>query len=367
MDKVKVGLIGCGSISGVYFNNMCNVFEVLDVTACADLDMTRAKEKASQFEGVKAVTVDELLADPDIEIVVNLTIPKAHAEVALRAIEAGKSVHGEKPFTVTREDGRKVLAAAKKRGVLAGTAPDTFMGAGVQTCRKLIDDGVIGDPVAVTAFMMCHGHESWHPDPEFYYDTGGGPMFDMGPYYLTALVSLLGPVNVATGSAKVTFPTRTITSEKKRGKVVDVRVPTHIAGVLDFASGAVGTIITSFDVWAHTLSNIEIHGSKGSLQLPDPNGFGGAVKLSECGREWQEIPLTHSYAGSGRGIGVADMAYALRSGRPHRANGELGYHVLDIMHAIHDASETGKHAKLQSTCERPAALPTGLKEGVLDE
>ena len=181
------------------------------------------------------------------------------------------------------------------------------------------------------------------------------------------MVSLLGPVKQATGSARVTFPTRTITSAKKNGKVVNVEVPTHIAGVLDFENGAVGTIITSFDVWAHTLPNIEIHGSRGSLRLPDPNGFGGTVELSEGGGEWQNIPLTHSYAGSGRGIGVADMAYALRCGRPHRASGKLGYHVLDIMHAIHDAAATGKHVELESSCERPAALPTGLREGVLDE
>lgn len=368
MDKVKVGIIGCGNISGIYFKNMCQVFDILEVTACADLIMDRAQEKAKEFPGVRAVTVEELLADPEIEIVVNLTIPKAHAEVAMKSVKASKSVHGEKPITVALDEGKKLLKIAKAKGVLVGNAPDTFMGAGIQTCRKLIDDGVIGEPVAATAFMMCHGPESWHPDPEFFYEVGGGPMFDMGPYYLTALINLLGPVKRVTGSARISFPTRTITSEKKKGKVVKVEVPTHIAGVMDFVSGAVGTIITSFDVWAHSLPCIEIYGSKGSMQVPDPNCFGGPVRLRKPGeKDWTEIPLTHGYAENSRGIGAADMAYALRSGRAHRASGELAYHVLDIMHAFHDASKRGRRVEIESSCERPAALPTNLAEGTLDK
>lgn len=368
MDKIKVGVIGCGNISGIYFKNMCEVFEILDVVACADLLMERAEAKAAEVDGVKAVAVEELLADPEIGIVVNLTVPKAHAEVAMKAVESGKSVHGEKPLTLAREEGKQLLDAAKAKGVLVGNAPDTFMGGGIQTCRKLIDDGAIGEPVAATAFMMCHGHEGWHPDPEFYYEVGGGPMFDMGPYYLTALVNLLGPVKRVTGSARISFPTRTITSEKKNGKIIDVEIPTHVAGVMDFAGGAVGTIITSFDVWSHSLPCIEVHGSKGSMQVPDPNGFGGPVRIRKAGEDkWSEVPLTHGYSGNSRGIGVADMAYALRCTRPHRANGELAYHVLDIMHAFHDASDQGRHIEVESTCKRTPALPTGLTEGVLDE
>lgn len=368
MNKVKVGIIGCGNISGIYLKNCTQVFKVLDVVACADLEMERAKTKAEEFNIPKACTVEELLADPEIQIVVNLTIPKAHAEVCLAALEAGKSVYVEKPLAITREDGLKVLETARAKGLLVGCAPETFMGGGIQTCRKLIDDGWIGEPVAATAFMMCHGHESWHPDPEFYYKVGGGPMFDMGPYYLTALVNLIGPVRRVTGSARITFPERTITSAPKYGTKITVDTPTHVAGVMDFENGAVGTIITSFDVWGAQLPRIEIYGTTGSLSVPDPNTFGGPVYIKRQGAsQWSEVPLTHGYTENSRGIGVADMAYALLSGRSHRANGEMAYHVLDIMHAFHDASRDGKHCELKSTCTRPAPLPMDIAVGALDE
>ena len=260
-----------------------------------------------------------------------------------------------------------MLAMASGRGVRVGCAPDTFLGRGIQTAVKLINDGRIGEPVAATAFMTCHGHESWHPDPEFYYKPGGGPMFDMGPYYLTALVNMMGPARRVTGSAQISFPERTITSEPKRGTKITVDVPTHIAGVMDFASGAVATLITSFDVWAANLPRIEVYGAEGSLSVPDPNSFGGPVRLFRPGGDgWQDVPLTHGYAEQNRGIGVADMAYAMRSGRAHRASGELAYHVLDIMHAFHDASDTGRHVELESACPQPAPLPTGLQPGTLD-
>ena len=366
MQTTKVGIIGCGNICGIYFQSG-KTFEILEIAACADLLAERAEAKANEC-GCKAMSVEQLLADPEIEIVMNLTIPKAHASVGLAALEAGKSVHNEKPLTITREDGRRLLDLAKAKGLRVGCAPDTFMGGGIQTCRKLIDDGEIGEPIGATAFMMCHGHEHWHPDPEFYYKPGGGPMFDMGPYYLTALINLMGPVKRVTGSTRITFPKRVIGSEPKRGQVITVDVPTHVAGIMDFASGAVGTIITSFDVWAAELPRIEIYGSEGSLSVPDPNGFGGPVRIRKPGaKEWNEVPLSHGYAENSRGIGVADMAYALRSGRPHRASGDLAYHVLDIMHAFHDASREGKHIELESHCERPAALPLGLRQGILDE
>jgi predicted dehydrogenase len=368
MDKVKVGVVGCGKISGAYFKRLPQ-FEILEVKACADLDMERAKASAEEFGIPVACTVDELMADPEIQIVVNLTIPQAHYPVAKAALEAGKSVHGEKPLTVSRDEGKELLDLAASKGLLIGSAPDTFFGGGIQTCRKLIDDGWIGDPVAATAFMLCHGHESWHPDPEFYYKVGGGPMFDMGPYYLTALVNLLGPVSRVTGSARISFPERTITSEKKYGKKVEVEVPTHVTGIMDFANGAVGTIITSFDAWGHSLPFIEIHGSLASLSVPNPNTFGGPVKIRfghDPDRQWRDVPITHVYTENWRGIGVADMAYAIQNGRKNRASGELAYHVLDLMHAFHDASESNAHVQMQSTCERPAALPVGLREGQLD-
>src|SRR4051812_31260708 len=212
--KVKVGIIGCGKISGIYLENAPR-FGNIEITAVADLVPERAQEKAAEYHIPKACSPDELLADPDIEIVLNLTIPNAHASIGFAALNAGKSVYNEKPLTITRDEGQKLLALAKQKGLLVGGAPDTFLGAGLQTCRDVIDSGVIGEPIAATAFMMSHGHESWHPDPEFYYQVGGGPMFDMGPYYLTALTTLIGPVASVSGSTRITFPTRTITSQKK--------------------------------------------------------------------------------------------------------------------------------------------------------
>lgn len=362
MRKTKVGIIGCGNISGIYFK-AGKTFNNIEIAACADMDLERAKAKAAEHGVPKACSVTELLADPEIELVLNLTIPGAHAAVSLATLEAGKHVHEEKPLAVTREDGRKILEAAAAKSLRVGCAPDTFLGGGLQTCRKLIDDGAIGTPVAATAFMLCHGHESWHPDPEFYYKPGGGPMFDMGPYYLTALVSLLGPVRRVTGSTRITFPERTVTSQPKHGTTITVDVPTHIAGVVDFASGAVATLVTSFDVWSAQVPKIEIYGTEGSLSVPDPNSFGGPVLLRKAGeKEWTDVPLTHGFAGNSRGIGAADIAAALETGRPHRASVEMAYHVLDIMWGFHDASDQGKHISLTSTCERPAPLPVGLPE-----
>lgn len=361
----KIGIVGCGTISAAYLT-IAQDWPILDVMACADIDLDRAKARAEEFEVPKACTVDELLADEEIDIVVNLTIPAAHYDVAAAALEAGKSAYNEKPLTVSRQDGKRLVDLARAKGCLLGGAPDTFLGAGMQTCRKLIDDGWIGEPVAASAYMMGHGHESWHPDPEFYYKAGGGPMFDMGPYYLTALVFLLGPVQQVTGMTRVTFPERTITSEAKYGEKITVDVPTHIAGTMQFSTGAIGTITTSFDVWGGRLPSIEIYGTEGSLSVPNPNTFGGPVHVKLGRRDWAEIPLTHPNEENSRSIGVADMACALQSGRPHRANGDLSYHVLDLMHSFHDAQDRGAFVLLDSTCERPAMIPMGLQSGHLD-
>jgi predicted dehydrogenase len=367
MHKTKIGVIGCGNISGIYLEK-AQTFDILEVKAVADIIPERSKAKAEEFHIPCVYTDEELLADPEIDIVVNLTPPLVHAEIGLLAVEAGKSVYDEKPLTVRREDAAKILKIAAERGLRVGGAPDTFLGGGLQTCRKLIDDGWIGEPIAATAFMLCHGHESWHPSPEFYYQVGGGPMFDMGPYYLTALVSLMGPVARVSGSTRITFPTRTITSKPKYGTVVDVEIPTHVAGVLDFANGAIATLVTSFDVWSAEVPRIEIYGTRGTLSVPDPNTFGGPVRLRLAGAsEWSDVPLSHGYTTNSRSLGVADMAYGLRFGRPHRANGEMAYHVLDIMHAVHEAAQSGKRIDLSSTCTRPAPLPLGLLEGRLDE
>jgi len=366
MRTTKIGIIGCGNISGAYFGGG-RMFDILEVAACADLDIARAQAKAAEFGVPRACTPDELLADPAVEIVVNLTIPQAHYSVCRAALEAGKHVYVEKPLSITRAQGQELVMLAAAQGLRLGGAPDTFLGAGLQTCRELIDSGAIGEPVGVSAFMLNRGHESWHPDPEFYYKAGGGPMFDMGPYYLTALVALLGPLRRVTGTARASFPTRTITSQAKHGTEIAVDVPTHIAGVMDFAQGAVGTLVTSFDVAAHALPPIEIYGADGTLAVPDPNSFGGPVRLKRRGgADWEEVPMTRPYAENSRGIGAADLAYALQSGRPHRASGDLALHVLEAMHGFHEASESGAHYMMQSTAQRPAALPAGLAPGTLD-
>ncbi|MCC6145500.1 MAG: Gfo/Idh/MocA family oxidoreductase [Candidatus Hydrogenedentes bacterium] len=359
MKPMRTGIMGCGNISQVYFE-AAGRLDALDIVACADLDRTRAEEKAGAFPGVKAMTPKALLADKSIGLVLNLTVPKAHADVTLAALQAGKHIYSEKPLALTREEALAIGDLARKKGRVVGCAPDTFLGAGIQTARKLVDDGWIGTPVAATAYMMCHGHESWHPAPEFYYEAGGGPLFDMGPYYLTALVTLLGPVARVCASARASFPDRLITSEPQRGKRITVETPTHIAGVLDFDTGAIGNLIMSFDVWDHHLPCIEIYGSGGSLQLPDPNTFGGTLLYRRAGAaEWSAIPHTHGYAEQSRGIGAADLVQALEEERPPRASLAMASHVLDVMHGFLKSSESGRHIRLESRCERPAAMPLG--------
>jgi predicted dehydrogenase len=361
-QKMNVCVIGCCNISRIYLQAP-QTFGILNILACADLDMERARTQAAQYNIPRAISVEELLDDPEIELVINLTVPKAHAEVGMAALQAGKHLYTEKPLALSREQGRQLLTVAHTQGLRVGGAPDTFLGGGLQTCRKLIDDGAIGTPIAAHAFMMNHGQEHWHPNPDFFYQPGAGPLFDMGPYYLTALVTLLGPIQRVTGSAKVTFPERIITSQPQYGTKITVNTPTHITAVLDFASGVTGVLVTSFDVWSHRLPYIEIYGTEGTLSLPNPNTFGGPVFLQRMGESsWSDIPLTHEYTKNSRGIGTADMAYALHAGQPHRANGELTYHILDTMQTILEASTEGKHLLLTSTCSRPAALPPGTLE-----
>lgn len=365
--KIKIGIIGLGKICDQYFKG-CRAYEILEIVACADLDLARARARATEYAVPRACTVAELLTAPDIDLVLNLTVPQAHAEVNEAALLAGKHVYAEKPFALNSQDGARVLALARERGLLVGCAPDTFLGGGLQTARKALDDGLIGRPVAAFAFMLGHGPESWHPAPEFYYKRGGGPMFDMGPYYITALVTLLGPVARVSGSAQTSFPEREITSQPLAGTKIRVDVPTHYAGTMDFANGAVATIAMSFDVWSGpAMPRIVVYGSEGTLDIPDPNMFDGSVRLFRPGvKEPETIPPVHSLL-RGRGTGVADMAYSiLRRDRPHRASGELASHAVEIMEAFERSSTGGTHERLRSTCARPMALPPGLGESVLD-
>lgn len=355
MNKtLTAGILGCGNISEVYLKN-CQALPHLALLACADIHPERAAAKAAQFD-IQPLSIPELLADPAIEIIINLTPPAAHATINLAALEAGKHVYTEKPLAVSRQDGQRTLELARGRGLRVGSAPDTFLGVGLQTCRKLLDEGAIGVPVAATAFMSGHGPEAWHPNPRFFYKQGAGPLFDVGPYYLTALVSLLGPVARVAGSARASFPERRITSEAHYGEVIQVEVPTHVAGVLDFANGVIGTLITSFDIWAANLPYIEIYGSEGTLSVPDPNTFGGPVRLWQHDGGWRDIPLIRGYSENSRGLGAADMAQAIGGEHPHRANGDLAYHVLDVMHTLLEASSTGRHLTPESSCARPEPL-----------
>ena len=363
MQPVRIGLVGCGMISAAYLR-AAKTFGVLEFVACADLNPEAAQRTQAAF-GVPAISVEELLARDDIEAVLNLTVPAAHGEVNLAAIAAGKHVYCEKPFGLDVAEGERVLAAAEAAGVRTGCAPDTFLGGGHQTVRQLIDQGAVGKPVAGTAFMMGRGHEFWHPNPAFFYQPGGGPLFDMGPYYLTALVHALGPVRRVAAITGRGRHRRVIRSQPRAGEAIDVRVDTHAAGTLEFASGALVTVVMSFDVQLHSNRHIEIHGTEASLSVPDPNGFGGKVRVSN-GRDWEERALTHGYTENMRSIGLADMCVGIRTKRPHRCDGRLAQHVLEVMAAFGASSAEKRHIDIQSSPERPAPLPTGLAHGSLD-
>ena len=368
MDRVRVGVVGCGAISGAYLG-MAKNFPIVEITTCADLNREAAGKAAEKYGVPKVQSVDELIAGDDCDVVLNLTIPAAHVPIALQAITHGKHTYAEKPLGVDRDNARPVLDAAERAGVRVGCAPDTFMGACVQTARKLIDDGAIGRPVAFTAFNMGRGHESWHPSPEFYYAPGGGPMLDMGPYYLTALLQLLGPMKRVSGIASIAVPERTITSEPKKGKKIAVETPDHVTGSIEFENGAVGTIITSFAMHAAKYDGqqpITIFGDAGSLKVGDPNNFDKPVSICRLDeKEYQPVEMQFP-TGYGRSVGLADMARAIQTGRPHRASGRQAFAVLDAMIGFLDSSRTGAAHAIAPGYERPAPMPSGLPFGELD-
>ena len=355
MQKVGIGVIGCGNISGAYLK-AARSFPVLDIRALADRDMAAAEARGAEF-GLPAVGVDALLADPAIDIVLNLTIPAAHVEVGQRIIAAGKHAYSEKPFGIAYAEGAALAAEAERRGLRLGCAPDTFLGGAHQQARAVLDAGTLGQPVGGTAFFMCPGHERWHPNPDFYYKQGGGPMLDMGPYYITDLVNLLGPVARVAGMAPAPRPTRTITSEPRSGETITVEVPTHVAGTLAFQSGAVVSIIMSFDVPGHRHLPIEIYGTEASMIVPDPNWFGGEVSVLPKGGDWQPVAVTLPWTDANyRSLGLADMAAAIREDRPHRASGALALHVLEVMEAFGRSAESGQSVEIATRPERPRPL-----------
>ncbi|GAB4387204.1 MAG: Gfo/Idh/MocA family oxidoreductase [Phycisphaerales bacterium] len=330
---MHIGVVGCGAISSVYLEELARS-KVVQVTALADRDMARAQAAASRWGGV-AMSVEGLLASAEVDLVLNLTTPEAHEPLAMRAIEAGKHVYNEKPLCIDPAAGRALLQRAEAKGVRVGCAPDTVLGAGIQTSRQLVAEGVIGKVVGGVAFMLCPGHESWHPDPAFYYRRGGGPVLDMGPYYVTALVSILGPVRMVHSVASRTRAKRTITSEPNRGRIIDVEVPTHCVGMLEFGCGACVSITLSFDVHRSHCRNIELWGTQGTIAVPDPNTFAGPVRVfRQGGDDWSEADLVDAPVHNARGVGVEDMALAISEGRAHRCSGRLALHVLEVMTAL---------------------------------
>ncbi|WP_188197150.1 Gfo/Idh/MocA family protein [Nonomuraea sp. SYSU D8015] len=364
-QPVNVGVVGCGAISAQYFRTIDRLPR-LRLVAVADLDPDRAREAVRPYPGVEVLTVAELMADPRVDVVLNLTVPAAHAEIALAAIDAGKDVYCEKPLAATAVEATRMLRAASAAGVRVGCAPDTVLGTGTQTARKAIDDGLIGRPVAATATMVTPGHERWHPNPDFYYLPGGGPLLDMGPYYITSLVTLLGPVARVVGAASRSRAKRTIGSGPRRGEEIPVSVDTHVTGVLVHASGALSTLVMSFDAAATRAPHIEVHGEKGSLVVPDPNRFDGAVQVSGVGEEgWRELPVSAGYVDAGRGVGLADFA-STPAGVEPRAGGSLAYHVLDVMESLLASAHSGAAVAIAGTCERPRPVALLPAEGMGD-
>jgi predicted dehydrogenase len=353
---MRVGIVGAGNISAQYSASLDRLPQ-LQVTAVCDLDADRADALAAAH-GARVLPLTELLESADVDVVLVLTLPASHADVAHAAIAAGKHVYVEKPLATSVAQGRELVKAADAAGVRLGCAPDTVLGTGIQTARAAVDAGRIGAPHTATAFMTTPGHERWHPAPDFYYQPGGGPLLDMGPYYLTSLVHLLGPVVRVTGAASRPHPTRTIGSGPRAGESFDVAVDSTVAGILQHASGALSTLVMSFDVWAARLPRIEVHGTAGSLSVPDPNVFDGAVELYPAGEQgWVDLGTTAGYRGAGRGYGIADLALAVDEGVAHRAGGELALHVLDVMEAVAQAADTRTWVELTTTCARPRPVP----------
>ncbi|NUP79169.1 MAG: Gfo/Idh/MocA family oxidoreductase [Nonomuraea sp.] len=353
---VGVAVVGAGVISGQYLRNL-TAFPDVRVLGVADLDTGRAAEVAREHGVPASGSLASILAIPEVEIVVNLTIPAAHAAVALESLRAGKHVYGEKPLALDMDEAAKVMAEAANLGLRVGGAPDTFLGAGLQSAVHTLRSGLIGEPVAVTVAFQTMGPESWHPNPEFYYRPGGGPLFDMGPYYLTALVSLLGPVARVAGGTRTARSERTVGSGPKAGTLFPVDVPTHVNALLDFPAGATATATFSFDS-PISRKTIEVIGTEGALSLPDPNMFDGPLLArGPHDPDWREVPVTGTTAG--RGIGVLDLARSLRAGTPHRASGELTLHVLELMAAITESGERSEFRPVTSPVTAPEPLPAG--------
>lgn len=362
-----VGIIGCGNISEAYLT-LAPQYRDINIRAVSDKNMDAAKERAVQF-GITAMSVDELLADSSISLIINLTVPDAHFEVSRQALHAGKHVYSEKPFVLNLQQAEELKQIAENKGLRIGSAPDTFLGGAHQQARQLIDEGTIGRIVAGTVHVMGHGMEDWHPNPDFFFQPGAGPVLDIGPYYLTNLVQLIGPIQRVAALSSAASATRTITSEERHGEIINVNTPTNIHALLEFQQGATITLSASWDVWAHKHRNIELYGTEGSLILPDPNFFGGQLEIAGREGEFTRVPIAdHAFGrpneihdelgwvANYRAAGLADMVQAIRNNTEHRCSLELATHIIEAMTAILQAGETGEYVLLNTSCQQPDRL-----------
>lgn len=373
--KAKLAIVGCGQISQIYFENLTERFLQTEVYACCDLIEERAREKAERYNVANVLTYEQVLADEKVDIVVILTTPQSHYPLAKQALMAGKHTYMEKPLALSLEDGLELVKLAKEKNLYLGGAPDTFMGAGIQTARKRLDEGYVGEVVAGFASFTSHGFEGKmfnHPDNSFHYSPHVGPVADVGIYYITALVSLFGPIDEIRSMSTRGLPQRIATSPLRYGAVTEVEVDTHSSSLIRFKGGAMFTMLSTFEAWASMLPNIEVYGTLGTLNVPDPNSFGNLWPLrvengfrplrvalddglgsKEWPLKWAELPYEFKYAENCRGLGVADMARCVLKGGTLRPNGEFTCHVMEAMLAMADGLEK---YKMQTTCERPETM-----------
>ena len=382
MKKMKVGVVGCGAISDIYLTNAAK-FKGYDVVAVCDIAEDKAKAQAEKYGIPKVLTYDEMCADEEIEIILNLTVHAAHYPLSMQALNAGKHIWNEKPLAASYPEGKEIMALAKEKGLYVGCAPDTILGGRTQMLKKIIDDGKIGFPVGAVAYMTCHGHESWHLNPFFVYEKGAGPIFDMGPYYLTTLCYLLGPVKRVSGMVSSPFKEREITAPHLKGQKIKVESTTHINGLLEFENGAIANVIITYDVWDSHLPRIEIFGSEGTVStceadpLAGPDIFGGEIEYRNWKDSdwlgfpdpiprheptpWEKIETVYPYNENTRGIGLAEMVFSIQTGKKNRTIGDMALHVLEIGHAIHESAKTGKYYEMETTFEKPDRMPEDIE------
>jgi len=361
-NKLGIGVIGCGNISAAYMR-LAPSFKSIEMRACADLNRQASAERAEEF-GIRDSSIEELLAADDIDIVVNLTIPDAHFSVTMQILEAGKHAYSEKPLVLSLEEGKALRDKALEKGVKVGCAPDTFLGGSHQQARALIDDGSIGNVIAGSCHVMSHGMEDWHPNPDFFFQPGAGPVLDLAPYYVTNLVNMIGPVTRVAALTTKGSPTRTIANGPRNGEQIPVDTPTNIHALLQFENGATITMSNSWDVWAHRHANMEIYGIEGSLFVPDPNYFGGKLEMAGQDGEIKEVTQwdhPFSIANDGddanyRTAGLADMADSIQKGEEFRCSLDVALHVVDVMTSVLKSGETGQFVEMTTSCERPAVF-----------